>query len=406
MEVRYADDSPALPQPMNPRELLYLLYGNTSTTAKAHPLLQALDKSVPASPRNTRQLILRPPLRTWQRVMWEAGLEATYRKAEWSDAGLLANDTLFNHFRREDVAGSGQFDPFNYTLQALVDESKCNVFVGDIAIRAGFKSPVHHLDVPVWHYLNANSYANLGQMAQVHAGQPVTPAPIPITGTAPKDDKDPPWAMTYGQMVTAGMTPDQINTLVKQDGRCVIVAMMRGRRFATDKNGHVTAASCSAALKKTNSGHIVFVREVTASTPGHPNPSLVAPVDPAFTVPPFVNPRVINTMQLTSAGAFSDGADDKHTKWNPALGGRAGKNDSSLAGVRIQLIELRPGGDPDTTQGLATLNVRQTDRTKLDTADEAAGVRRRPAGPASPCCFDAFPSGGITEAACPANVPK
>jgi hypothetical protein len=404
LEVRYSDDSASSPQPMNPRELLYLLYGNTSKTATTHPLLQALDKSAPPSPRNTRQLILRPPLRTWQRVMWEAGLEATYRSAEWADAGLLANDTLFNTLRRENVAGSGQFDPLSYTLGDLVGESKCNLFVGDIAIRAGFKSGIHHLDLPVWHYLNANSYANLGRIAQVNAGQPVTPAPLPVAGTAATDDPGP-WAVTYGQMVTAGMTPDQMNALVKQDGRCLIVAMMRGRRFQTDNHGHVTAASCTASLKAKPSGHIVFVREVAAGTPGHPNPSLVAPVDPGFTVPPFVNPRVINVMQLSSAGAFSTGADDNHNTFNPALGGRAGRNDSSLAGVRIQLMELRPGGDPDTTQGLATLNVRQTDRTKLNTTDEAAKTRRRPAGPGSPCCFDAFPPGTITEAACPANVP-
>ncbi len=51
IEVRHADHSDTNPQPMNPRELLYLLSGNDSTVATTHPLLLAMDASAPPSQR-------------------------------------------------------------------------------------------------------------------------------------------------------------------------------------------------------------------------------------------------------------------------------------------------------------------------------------------------------------------
>jgi len=386
LQVRYADHTDSNPQPMNPRELLYLMFGKDSTVATTHPLLKALEATVPPpAPRNTKQMILRPPLRTWARAMWEAGLEETFRSGSWAEATSMPAGTVINSVRRERPGDPGHHtDPIGYGATANVN--KCNIFVSEIAVRSGFKACIHHIVEPVWHYVDASSYANLARTAQVRAGQPANPAPIPIKGGAAGDDTDKPWGMTYGQKIAAGMTLADLNALVKVDGRCMVVAMMRPRRFEVGGSPpYVTEATCPAALKTVNSGHIVIVREFDAA------PVLVAPVDPGFTVPPFVNPRVIKSMTLHTAGAFTNGA-LANAPWNPTLNGRAGGATSNLAGIRIQLLELLPGGDPDTIQGVFSLNVKQTNTKNLGTRDEAAVTRRL--APHGQCCVDPFPAAG------------
>jgi hypothetical protein len=106
---------------------------------------------------------------------------------------------------------------------------------------------------------------------------------------------------------------------------------------------------------------------------------------------------------LTTVAAFDDRA---HTDqpWSPVLGGRAATSSAEFAAIRIQLIELLPGGDPDTIQGLRSLNVKQVNRNRLDTADEGAIRRRFRAGQPT-CCVDRFPNGGVETENCPPGTP-
>jgi hypothetical protein len=393
LQVRYADHTDSKPQPMNPRELLYLMFGDVSTVATTHPVLQAMEKSVPpTAPRNTKQMILRPPLRTWRRLMWEAELEETHRAVRWADASGLPAGTVFNPLRREKTAGEG-FVGIGYAEASTVDKNKCNILTPDLAVRAGFMVAVQPIQEPAWHYVDAGSYANLARNAQIGAGRAVTPAPVPIKGGGSnRDDKDVVWGMTYGQKISAGMTAAEINALIHDEGRCLVVAMMRPSRFEISGNpGYVTKASCELAFSEVNSGHMVLVREVLA------NPVLTRPVDPRLLTPAFQGTRVIRSLSLRTAGAFSDGA-HSNAPWQPTLNGRAGGSSSNLAGIRIELFELMPGGDPDTIQGALSLNVRQPNPNRMNTADEAAVTRRR--GANGPCCFDR-PGTGVVEDACP-----
>ncbi len=127
-------------------------------------------------------MILRPPLRTWARVMWEAGLEETHRQASWAEPPGISAGTIFNSLRRQRPNHPAHADPLTYSTTGTVDTNKCNLFVSDLAIRSGFKACIHHIQEPLWHYIDAASYANLARNAQVHAGQPATPKPIPIRG--------------------------------------------------------------------------------------------------------------------------------------------------------------------------------------------------------------------------------
>ncbi len=68
--------------PMNPRELLYLLFGNDSEEVlrTQHPLLMRMDdqgRNSPLGVLEARTMRLRPPLRTIARVRWETDIDIT-----------------------------------------------------------------------------------------------------------------------------------------------------------------------------------------------------------------------------------------------------------------------------------------------------------------------------------------
>lgn len=77
---------------------------------------------------------LRPPLRTYKRVEWEAKRAHIFHHANWQSEGSLQD--LFKNVMIKDNIGSDT-NPDYYS-----GESKCNIFVGEMAFRAGFKVPV------------------------------------------------------------------------------------------------------------------------------------------------------------------------------------------------------------------------------------------------------------------------
>lgn len=72
---------------------------------------------------------LRPPLRTYQRVEWEARHTHWFHHAAWQRGGNLA-DKYRNPLVTKD---NGEGRP-------LKDSPKCNVFAGEMAFRAGFRT--------------------------------------------------------------------------------------------------------------------------------------------------------------------------------------------------------------------------------------------------------------------------
>src|SRR5439155_7274460 len=120
LHVQYHDHNmevnPPNPHPMNPRELFYLLFGDDSqeavgTTADPpHPLLRRMNVHglIEQDDKNpeSRRMLLRPPLRTWKRVMWEGDQEITKHQMYWSSAGALGVNRLYNNHSR----GAHAFD--------------------------------------------------------------------------------------------------------------------------------------------------------------------------------------------------------------------------------------------------------------------------------------------------------
>ena len=133
--VRYEGDTVADPRPMHPRELFNLLFGDDSPEAWGNALMKSIHAagtSDTALPRS-RRMLLRPPLRTHFRVIWEARQELTEtsaadgHEARWAANGLLGQDLLTNTVP--------SFDRTN-TYEGLY---KCNLFVGEMLLRSGFR---------------------------------------------------------------------------------------------------------------------------------------------------------------------------------------------------------------------------------------------------------------------------
>lgn len=379
---RYQDHTDADPHPMNPRELFHLLFGDDSSEAANHPLFVRLNEfgqnNQGGVHPESKRFLIRPPLRTWKRVEWEANQEINNHQANWAPAGSLGNNRFFNNHSRSVGGGVVRtFNDGNYT-----GSNKCNLFVADIAIRAGFCACVHPVGAANWHFMDANSHANNIQRIAGAAGR--------IAATGAGADAARTWAWKIENDLRAQPAANRqqyLNDKMQQEGRCYIVAGTRARRFInhTVVPGVSGVADCPTALRRNGIGHIVIVREVLAQ------PQLVAAAGDGFQ---GVN---MDTWQASGAGAVQ-------VNYNAQLGGAAGAAAGAGGFIRLHLFELQPGGDPDTIQGLRSLNVQNVNRNLLDTANEAAANRRlthTPTGAPLPpppaagnCCHDNHPPRG------------
>jgi len=363
LRVRYSDHLKPTAQPMNPRELLYLLFGKDSSVATNHPLLRALDTlpSPPPAPRN--EMSLRPPLRTWARLMWEAEREeaADAKLAgaarHWSAPGDLGSgglsrlfDTLFRrNGQRVNYAG----------IQA--GENKCNIFTSELCVRAGFRAMAFQVNgTAEWHYIRANAHANAGALS-LAANVILPPLPAgryPIMGSAEDASRQWGWVLTH-YLLGGSKTREQINDMMQVEGRALILA---GARPATGLgSGRLTD----------HSGHIVLVRELPPyppPLPTPPNPQLTPNTDPAAAGPGTML-RAILAITAQASGGHGGVA---HEQYELVLGGSTAFASGTSGFARIQLLEASPGRDPDVLQGAFDLHIKALDRIRLSsTAPDA-----------------------------------
>ena len=375
LHARYQDHTDANPHPMNPRELFYLLFGNDSDEAQNHPFLGRFDEVAQAVPQTniqpeSKRMWLRPPLRTWARVGWEASQEIGAHQADWEPAGNLGTNRFYNDHSRQVGGVNRSFNDGNYN-----GANKCNLFVSDICLRAGFRVSIHPVGGNRWHYMDANSYTN-----NIH---PVGGADDRTAVMGANDDvgTHSAWKIENGLRAQAAADRQQyLNNLMQVEGRCLILSGARARKFVqhTVVAGVQGIANCTTALRNNGIGHIVIVSEVLAE------PQLVA------TVGDGLNRIQMDTWQASGSGAV-------HQNFTAQLGGAAGAAAGGNGFIRLHLFELDPGGDPDTVQGLRSLNVQNVNRNLLGTPNEAAAnapITHNPAGaPLKPgnCCHDNYP---------------
>jgi hypothetical protein len=210
------------PLPMNPREFFNLLFGDDSEEAWNHPLLNRINESGEEGGLESRWMLIRPPLRTYARVVWEADQEIKRHAKRWAAAEKVSS-RFYNRYSYKGMSFSrGDYE----------GAFKCNLFVSDICLRSGFRINIHPL-IPEnrWHYIDANSYCN-----RVHSPDPAPANPknnrIILQG---KNDegKDVPWGWKIENWLrTPGADMQRmINEAMMEEGRCFILAGARKRKF-------------------------------------------------------------------------------------------------------------------------------------------------------------------------------
>jgi hypothetical protein len=212
-------------RPMNPRELFHLLFGNDSQEAKTHPLLLRIDevgRLAQEIDHDSMRMLLRPPLRTSKRVEWEAQREIDNHRADWRPGKSLtaANPPKYRLFNTHRRAG------FDFDRGAYVEPNKCNLFVNDVCLRAGFCAAIHSTDTS-WHYLDANSIANA--IHQAAGGD----ARVTVPGRA--EDAGAGWAWKVenwlrSQPMSGGLR-GLLNSAINEQGRCFVLAGARPQLF-------------------------------------------------------------------------------------------------------------------------------------------------------------------------------
>ena len=381
LHAYYHDHTQANPHPMNPRELLYLLFGDDSAEANNHPFLTRLNYWGQYNQNNvhpeTRRMLLRPPLRTWKRVVWEAHQEIDNHAANWGWGGSLGPNRLHNEHTRLNLSFQrGQYYQ-NY---------KCNVFVSDICLRSGFKvcvwGPYNNLFLK---YINPNPYAN-----QVHRSNGADER-LSLMGRG--EDNQQYWGWKIENWLRAqpeNERQQRLNEAMNQEGRCFILVGARGRRFETyNVAPNIQGiANCNTAIKP-RAGHMIIVREVSGQ------PILAASIGAG-----------LQRIRVRALNASPNGAVDT-LNYDARLGGNANNPGHPFGYVRLHLIELNPGKDPDTSIGLRDLNVRNNPGPLLlndpnERAPDARITHNENGTPAQPgrCCRDMWPQ-AVTEIQCP-----
>lgn len=334
------------PWPMNPRELLHLLFGDDSAEVSSHPLLQAIDDHGQSQPGlETRTMRLRPPLRTSARVLWEAQWEVDHDAARRADGqvarwaplarsevgetgpdgqGSRVGPRMFNSYQRDDPDVAGGVRTFNAGNYAT--HNKCNILVAEACLRAGFRVPLIPQQAPTFHYNNASSQTNL-----IHVASQGGDERAAVTGIG--DDNDRIWAWGLDGWIRAQEPADRedaVNHAISVEGRCIVLAGAR-----------------------TGMGHIVLVEELRGE------PMLTEAAGEGMTSCP--------AMIVEATGTANPGDDrpspyrrpgaERRVRTFVLTGVAGGTGVPSERKVRIHLLEVHPGGDPDTAAGLQDLNL-------------------------------------------------
>jgi hypothetical protein len=337
LHARYAGHTDADPRPMNPREFLYLLFGKDSPEADAasplaHPLLRKMDLDGHLQAGlETRTMRLRPPLRTYARVIWEADMERLHHSGDWAKASNVSARFYNSHQREGRRFNSGGYDQATCPPQPPGDPVggcwKCNLFVFDVVLRAGFRVGVHPVGPNRWHYVSAGqATGRVDRAATAHDREPVQ-GQISAGAANPRVWA---WKIERWLRTIAGATPTQLapnlNRALNEEGRCLILSGSRAGGRA---------------------GHIVIVTSV------HDQPVLV---------PPAQAGQGLSSIRIHTSEATRNGATIRPAPPDPSvefgLAGGGGAADGTHNFVRLHVYELAPGQDPDTPGGLQDLNVR------------------------------------------------
>jgi hypothetical protein len=235
----YQDHSDDDPRPMLPRELFNLLFGIDSPEFAGHPLLRAVHEvgegDVETVPRSLRML-LRPPLRTHARVIWEAeqelAAEALSDTKRWRKSGSLGRTKLLN-----------AVDGFNRD-GTYKDKNKCNVFVGEMLVRSGFRARMHPFQGNLVY-----SVVNWVAEDARHTAMTVTePGLLGFAGQIPWGRR---WDGVFATKPFDQMAP-LINHMIREEGRTFYLV----QEFLHPESG------------VWRSGHMLLLEAVHEMTPG------------------------------------------------------------------------------------------------------------------------------------------
>jgi len=337
LQAFYRDHTDEKPNPLQVRELLYLLFGDDSVEASTHPLLlrlQALGQEQTLQPL-TRRTTLRPPLRTWKRVQWEISQERTERPEDWSaSAGLSTSHTINSYTGR-----NASYEDADYR-----GWMKSSIFALEMALRAGFRVPVHQLrDTGRWQYFPANAMAAYADLIspqvrlQVLGGQ--------------EEDSQKLWGRKPEMRLRnlpANQRQEQLNDSMQVEGRCLLVAAARPR---------ISASEGSEDAPFFQPGRLLLLESVRSNL--------------QFSSSPGTGLAALRARFTDASGA--DGLQQEDCLL--LLSGSAASSDACYGFSQLQLIELIPGRDPTTPQGIQDLNT--INRHLFDDFIAPAQARRR-----------------------------
>jgi hypothetical protein len=345
--------------------------------ATTHPLLQQLNVKPAGRVFTAADNVLRPPLRTWARLIWEAGREEALdhepgKPLRWSAAAALPAAARFDTFVRNG-------NPVAYG--DLRNKNKCNVFTADISVRAGFRMLMMPLSNPAaWHAPSANSHAHFARRVIGHA-QPGAPVRLPIMGQGADAQRVAGYAVTR---FLISRPVAQINRMMDTEGRALILACARPRKM---NEGHPVDRCVMPAVDpahnaniREGSGHIVFLQEVTGVT-------LAANNDEFPPGLPAAPARAVGAVDVAkSAQASTAVGAATNRPFNPHFGGVAANAAADAEFIRIHLLEAAPGRDPDLLQGLFDLHVNAFVVNQLLTPLDSSHSQH--ITNSQQCCFD------------------
>lgn len=321
---------------MNPRELFYLFFGDDSKEAKLHPFLLKMDDIGEANAAvsvKSRTMVLRPPLRTYARVVWEAEQERIDHAQDW--AARHGTEEPYEYVRIGPERFIGTRPPFMTGPYPDSDQTpnehntwKCNLFVGEICVRSGYRyrvwrdtasgllyykapDPSFKVDLPGMslpsdirsnNTYSSGGYVELRNSAGVRWGRR--------------------WDLKFLEMLENGKSRedvcDEINdVMMRTEGRCF--TLVRSKPGAS-------------------SGHTMLL--VEAVKEGDKSPTW------------FDADHGLRRIKARKYEAVQSGLLLRTGAENPSLGNVEG---TFVTGTELYLLECCPGRDPDSVSGLLDL---------------------------------------------------
>jgi hypothetical protein len=347
----------------HPVELFSLLFWqaehdpffSAAPTPPAHPLIRMMHErraDGSADPdaegfRHADWLGLRPPLRTYKRVEWEARQTHAFHHSSWIQAGNV-RDVIRNPLIRNDRG-----DPRPYA-----GASKCNVITGELLFRGGFRCHSYRTGADNLGYANGgvlwSSVRGCTAAAGCDGQSMVIDNPDDVTwdGTAYRHDLPfgtkryvtdaatlnaaiegqgkvylySRWQYGLRWPCRSSVTPDRVS--VSSGGRCQGPAVEVGVDLCG--NGQLTTAQDSDSYEY-KIFHIFVVTHVTSILPNK------------------LGPDSTGLDQSCVEADARGGASFAHDIGGDAYSG-------AVDGTQRVFVEVTPGGDPSEPWGVADLN--------------------------------------------------